>query len=173
MTLTSMSAAALAFMKLGAESVREADNVVTFAPHDLDISEYPAALEMAEKELLAELKRNLIDMVDAAAETERQRYITQGAGQALTYQRKVDEARRAAAEEDPKAVDYPFLCASLGIDGDSIAAVAQTVLSMDALWAQIGSAIEAERLRAKAAIGAAKSAAEAQSAFASIVWPSV
>lgn len=120
---------------------------------------------------LSNLCQGLKAAVDAAAESERQKYITQGAGQAMTYQRKLEEAKRAAQESSPSASSYPFLAASIGIDGEDIAAVAQTVLSMDAQWALIGSAIEAERLRVKAAISAAETAEEAQAAFAAITWP--
>lgn len=117
----------------------------------------------------AQLKR----AVDDAAEIERLKYITGGAGQAMTYARKTDEARRVeaaiAAEEDVQPADYPLLAASLGIDGSTIAEVAAVIIAMDAAWAQIGAAIEAARLGAKQAIDAADDEATARAVAPA--WP--
>lgn len=111
--------------------------------------------------------------VDDAAEIERLKYITGGAGQAMTYARKTDEARRVeaaiAAEEDVQPADYPLLAASLGIDGNTIAEVAAVILAMDTAWAQIGAAIEAARLGAKQAIDAADDEATARAVAPA--WP--
>lgn len=123
---------------------------------------------------LAEVKQQLRRAVDEAAETERLKYITAGAGQAMTYQRKVEEARRhqtaVAAEEEIDPANYPLLAASIGIDGPDLAAVAAVVLTMDAAWAQIGAAIEATRLAAKQAIEDAEGEPAAR-ASAAAEWP--
>ncbi|XUY27838.1 hypothetical protein RMR21_005635 [Agrobacterium sp. rho-8.1] len=119
---------------------------------------------------LEEIKRLLKTQIDEEAETARLRYITGGAGQAMTYQRKVEEAKRAVLEDNPLPDDYPMLSASLGIDGETIKDIALLVLTMDAQWAVIGSAIERARQTAKEAIGGAETVEAAQIA-AQVVWP--
>lgn len=115
------------------------------------------------------LKERLKAAVDTAAEAERLRYITPGAGQAMTYSRKVEEARAVQSADEPEADDYPLLAASIGIDGDDIEAVAATVLAMDTAWAQVGAAIERARLIAKRDIDAAADADAARAVSPS--WP--
>jgi hypothetical protein len=124
----------------------------------------PLALERARTGALA--------AVDAAAEAARLRYITPGAGQALSYLRKEEEARRfvALSQNDQAAAtvgQFPMLAAALGADGDTIAAVAGVVLNRAAAWGLIGAEIERRRLAAKRAIGAA--ADEAAIAAAGVV----
>lgn len=120
---------------------------------------------------LAHLKAKLKLQVDRSAETERMRYITAGEGQALTYSRKVEEAKRATAEADSKPEEYPMLAASLGIDGDTVKAVAEVVLAMDAAWAIIGSQIERIRLAAKQAVDAAETEGAVKAVLDGIEWP--
>lgn len=117
------------------------------------------------------LKIGLKAAIDVAAEAERMKYITAGAGQAMTYARKVEQARAAQADADPHPGDYPLLDASVGIDGDDVLDVAATVLTMDAAWEQIGAAIEAARLNAKQAINEAETAGAARAVTP--VWPQV
>ncbi|MEZ2410568.1 hypothetical protein AB6806_27605 [Bosea sp. RCC_152_1] len=111
---------------------------------------------------LQAVKSSLKAQIDAQAEVQRLRYITPGSGQAMTYARKVEQAKAAQADADPQPGDFPLLAASLGIDGGDVEAVAATVLAMDAAWAQIGAAIEAVRLNAKRAIDEAETAEAAQ-----------
>lgn len=133
-------------------------------------------------EALDAIKSNLKLLVDTAAENERLKYITAGVGQSMTYQTKFEQAvdyskKYAAHQADPKNVtapvenEYPLLRASIGIDGSSMIEVAETVTYAFALWEKIGAAIEGIRLKAKAAIGEAKTEEEAQAVFASIKWP--
>jgi hypothetical protein len=119
---------------------------------------------------LDEVKRALKALIDDEAETARLRYITGGAGQAMTYQRKVEEAKRAVLEDNPLSEDYPMLSASLGIDGETIKDIGLLVLAMDARWAVIGSAIERARQTAKEAVSGAETVEAAQIA-AQVVWP--
>ncbi|WP_279110635.1 hypothetical protein [Bartonella apis] len=139
----------------------------------------PSAL--ADKILTAK-KEQLKARVDAAAENERLKYITAGVGQSMTYTEKFNQAvdyskKYTAHANDPKNVtapvenEYPLLRASIGIDGSSMIEVAETVTYAFALWEKIGAAIEGIRLKAKAAIGDAKTEEEAQAVFASIKWP--
>lgn len=120
---------------------------------------------------LEAIKAALKVTVDTTAEAERKKYITPGEGQAMTYQRKVEEAARAILEEEPTAANYPMLAASLGVDGETVKDVATIVLAMDAGWAAIGAGIEKIRMNAKKAIDEAASAEAASAIVDAIVWP--
>lgn len=133
-------------------------------------------------EALDAIKSDLNLLVDSAAEKERQKYITSGSGQSLTYSEKFNQAvdyskKYATYIADPKNAtpprddDFLLLKASIGIDGDTMIEVAETVTYAYAIWQQIGAAIEGTRLKTKAAISDAKTAEEAQAIFASIKWP--
>ena len=135
---------------------------------------FPKTLDDVKLELQAE--------VDKAAENERLKYITDGVGQSMTYQTKFEQAvefskKYAGYVADPKNAtlprddDFLLLKASIGIDGDTMIEVAETVTYAYAIWQQIGAAIEGTRLKTKAAISDAKPAEEAQAIFASIKWP--
>lgn len=128
-------------------------------------------LRYPEKLSLIHIKAAMKAGVDSAAEAERLRYITPGTGQAMTYQRKVDEAKLALADTNPSTESYPLLAASLSIDGVDIAAVAAVVLAMDAAWAQIGAAIERIRLTAKQAVDDAADEATARAVVEQLAWP--
>lgn len=121
--------------------------------------------------MLAAAKRMLADRIDAAAEAERLRYITGGAGQAMTYQRKADEARACLTATDPMPADYPMLAAEIGITAEDLTGVAQIVNAAYEAWLAVGSQIEAERLGTKAAIDAATTVEEASAAAEAVVWP--
>ena len=111
-----------------------------------------------------------IDPVMTAAEGERLKYITPGAGQSMTYQQKMEEVRALAQDVDPDAANYPLLSAEIGITAPSLAEVATVVLAAFHLWQQVGAAIEGTRLGAKAAIDAAETV-EAAEAAADVTWP--
>ncbi|OYY80626.1 MAG: hypothetical protein B7Y61_15415 [Rhizobiales bacterium 35-66-30] len=123
---------------------------------------------------LAALKSTLRASIDARAEECRARYITQGAGQAMTYMRKADEARRMVADITaggaPDPAQYPLLCAEIGITAPTLAEVGQIVAAQDAAWQEAGRAIEALRLGAKRAVDGAQDA-EAARAAAHVLWP--
>lgn len=140
-----------------------------------------AAPPTIEVDLLA-LKTTIKNQIDVAAENERLKYITAGVGQSMTYQTKFEQAvdyskKYAAHTADPKNVttpdenEYPLLRASIGIDGSSMIEVAETVTYAFALWEKIGAAIEGIRLKAKAAIGEAKSEEEAEAILSAVQWP--
>lgn len=131
---------------------------------------------------LDETKEALKARVDAAAEKERLKYITDGVGQSMTYTEKfnqaVDYSKKYTAhandpknEPEPNDNDYLLLKAGLGIDGKTLIEVAETVTYAYAIWQKIGAAIEATRLESKDAIGNAKTTEDAQAVFASIKWP--
>lgn len=132
---------------------------------------------------LSEIKKQLKQQVDMAAENERLKYITSGVGQSMTYQEKYNQAvdyskkytaHKQAPDElpEPNENDYLLLKASLGIDGNTLIEVAETVTYSFAIWQQIGAAIEAKRLETKALIDEAKNNAEAKSIFETMKWPS-
>ena len=131
---------------------------------------------------LSEIKKQLKQQVDMAAENERLKYITSGVGQSMTYQEKYNQAvdyskKYTAHKQSPNDVakpnddDYLLLKASLGIDGNTLIQVAETVTFSFAIWQQIGAAIEAKRLETKALIDEAESVAEAKSIFETMKWP--
>jgi len=120
---------------------------------------------------LEELKVQLRSALDTAAEFERLKYITPGAGQAMTYQAKAAEAKAFVASEDPQPSDFPMLSAEVGITADSLAEVAQIVVAAYAQWQMIGAEIESARLGGKAAIASAEDADAAQAAYDAVIWP--
>lgn len=120
-----------------------------------------------EDEDLTSIRLRAKSNIDSAAEQERQKHITPGAGQAMTYQSKAAEAVRYS--ETNGQGDYPFLSEEIGITGDTLAEVAATVLTMHHEWQIIGSQIERERLSAKKAVEAATTVEEINNI--NPVWP--
>ncbi|GAB4193242.1 MAG: hypothetical protein OHK0024_33450 [Thalassobaculales bacterium] len=118
--------------------------------------------------------------IDTAAESARLRFITGGSGQALEYQRSIEEARALiAAGGTPAPEDYPMLAAevaalaAVGVSR-SLAQVAAEVAAMDAAWQQAGAAIKLLRRAAKLLVStaiAAEDPAAAVAAAAGIAWP--
>lgn len=117
------------------------------------------------------LKERLKAVIDQAAERQRLRYITAGAGQAMTYAQKAEEARLCLDATEPDPEDYPLLAAEIGITANTLVGVAQVVATANAQWLQIGRTIEAARLSAKKAVSEAETAENAQAAADAVVWP--
>jgi len=120
---------------------------------------------------LINLQASLCSKVDATAEQIRLKYLTPGSGQAMVYQEKAIEALAIQTDPNPTNDKYPVLAASLGIEGGTLLAVANLVLSIRATWINVATAIEATRLGAKANINAATTIAAANTIYNSIVWP--
>lgn len=162
----------LAYLDLGPDDAPtlEDDGSLVF-PGRVPEETITAAIAACAGSHLTKLRQRLRAAIDRAAEAERLKYITGGAGQAMTYQRKVEEARMADAEADPVAADYPLLAASVGIDGQTVADVADLVLAMDAQWSVIGAAIEAARRAGKQAVAEAADEAAVRAAFEAVAWP--
>lgn len=118
---------------------------------------------------LETVKEQLKAAVDAAAERQRALYITPGAGQALTYKAKAEEALAVLADPSPHPPDYPLLSAEVGVTGETLQQVAQIVAHMHAQWQLVGGAIERARLAAKAAVDAAEDEAAARAVVPT--WP--
>ena len=119
---------------------------------------------------LATVKATARVRIDEAAERARLKYITPGAGQAMTYQQKAAEASAFMADGDPQPERYPLLAAEIGITASTLAGVALVVSQANAQWAIIGAGIEAARLGAKAAVDAAIDAAAVHAA-ADVIFP--
>ncbi|ATN32917.1 hypothetical protein ACO34A_03765 [Rhizobium sp. ACO-34A] len=133
---------------------------------------FAAPVEAAGAIDLVALQASLKAGIDVAAEVERLKHITAGAGQAMTYQRKAEEAKACLSATDPVSADYPMLAAEIGITAETLAGVASIVSAAYEAWITIGSAIEAARLGAKLAVDSAETA-EAAMAAAVIDWSSV
>lgn len=121
--------------------------------------------------VLDDLKSHLRSNVDTAAEAERLKYITAGAGQAMTYQQEADEAARYLSASNPKPADYPMLAAEVGITAEDFAGVAAVVNAAYRNWQQLGASIEAVRLGTKAAIDAATNVDDAHAIIVAVNWP--
>lgn len=119
---------------------------------------------------LDQVKALLRAQIDAAAEAERLKYITTGAGQAMTYSQKAAEAVMLEDDPDPQPSAYPMLSAEVGITAPTLAEVGAVVRQAHGQWILIGAAIEAARLAAKKAVTDAATADAAHSA-AQVIWP--
>lgn len=109
--------------------------------------------------------------VDGLAEGARAKYITLGAGQAMTYLQKAQEAKTYLETSDPVDSNFPLLSAEVGVTGNNVLSVATVVNDAFTQWQQIGGAIEAVRLSAKAAIATAADKEAIQSIIDGAVWP--
>jgi hypothetical protein len=111
--------------------------------------------------------------IDRNAEQARLRYVTAGAGQAMAYKAKEEEARMVTTfapgvDLDPSA--FPFLALEAEATGQTLRQVAQVVVAAADLWRQVGARIEVLRLSAKRAVEAAASESEVRVA-ARVEWP--
>ena len=92
----------------------------------------------------------------------------------MDYSKKYTAHKQAPDElPEPNENDYLLLKASMGIDGDTLIEVAETITYSYAIWQQISAAIEAKRLETKALIDEAKSVEDAKSIFETMKWPSL
>lgn len=117
---------------------------------------------------LSDIRKAAIEQIDAAAEAARLRFITGGAGQAMTYQTKLEQARKLQAGEPGP---FPMLLASVGVEGETVQDVAALVIATYDAWEPIGAQIENLRLTAKRDINEA-SADAIPGIVAGIAWPS-
>ena len=94
-----------------------------------------------------------LESIDSAAEAARQRFITPGAGQAMTYLRKEQSARAYQAAGYSGNVP-PLLAATAAGRGITAAQAAELIIAQADQWETIGAAIEKARESGKAAIAA-------------------
>ncbi len=131
-----------------------------------------AATADAAAPTLDEMRDAAKKSVDLQAEACRLLFITDGAGQAMTYQRKLEEARAYSEVGDAPAGTYPLLEASVGIEGVSVAAIATLVVATSDAWGKLAAEIERERLGAKHDIDAASSIDAVNKILVALDWPS-
>lgn len=130
-------------------------------PRDAEQVEADAAAD------LAAAKSAAVAAVNGAAGLARLRFVTDAPGQSMTYAAKQAEALAwIAAAQPADLTDYPWLAAEVGITAPTAAALASLWLTMAAQWAAAGSQIEAVRMTAISAIGAATTEAETLAAVA-------
>ncbi len=114
-------------------------------------------------------RASALAQANTAAEALRARFLTAGSGQAMTYLRKEDEARRFDPEGD--AADYPFLAAEAASTGATLADTAALVLAQANSWATLGAAIEGHRRGLVVAIDAAEDMAALNALDTRNGWP--
>lgn len=141
---------------------------VATAQFERDLAERQAADAIS---AIDRARRDAKTAIDAAAEQQRLRVITPGAGQALVYQAKLEEARACVADAAPAETAYPLLAAEVGITAADLAAVAAAIIATAAQWHQAAAAIETVRLAAKRAVDSAADPAAVQAVLVAITWP--
>lgn len=157
--------------------IQRVESVDGYGPEWIDRGEIPAEIDpmtacwdgaaiVADQ---APAKAALVAGVNRIAEDIRARFLTQGSGQAMTYLRKEDEARRFEAGADP--ADFPFLSAEAVATGASLAETAALVLGQADAWAGLGAAIEARRRGLIVAIAAAEDGAALAAIDIMAGWP--
>ena len=119
-------------------------------------------------EVLTSAKAAAHAAVEAAVSAIRHAFVTDLPGQEMIYLAKEAEARAWLAATDPALADYPFLQAEVGLTAATPAALAALWITMAAQWRAIAAQIEAARMTAIGAIGAATTPAEAEAAVAAL-----
>ena len=108
--------------------------------------------------------------IDTEAGVERSKYITDVPGQAQTYQRKEDEARRwSEGDEATHPELYPFMIAEAEMRAVPIAQVRDEIMAQVNALAPLAALIEAKRICAKRAVDAAEDIPGIAEA-ANVVW---
>lgn len=170
------------YRRLGDHALLRDDNVsVPVDPLNADYREYLGWVAQgnqptpADVPSLDEIKRAAKAEVDRRAEMARTQYITPGAGQAMSYREKLNEALdclvRFALDNPPPVGTYPLLESEVGITAGSTLAVAQAVSSTYNSWKLIEANINGIRLAAKQNIDAALNAAAVQAVRDAVVYP--
>ena len=125
------------------------------------------------------VKTALKRKVDDDAEAARLRYVTPGAGMAMTYSEKHAQARAVLAlgeaganalTEAERQDQFPVLAVSVGIEASTLWACAGLVIARYEAFADIAGVIERTRLLGKKAISDASDAAGARAAYGAIAW---
>ena len=139
-----------------------------------------AAAALAAFDIAGAMKSELRAKVDADAERVRLRYITPGAGMAMTYIEKRDQANAVhgmgqqaanALTEQERTEQFPTLAASVGLEAQTLWDCAILVIQRAEAWATLSNAIERTRFAGKKAISDASDAAAARAAYEAITWP--
>lgn len=117
------------------------------------------------------LKQAACARIDSTAEATRALFLTLGSGQAMTYQAKEAEARALLQDQNPDPNTYPMLAAMIGLDGETLEDVGETIRTRADAWSLIGAEIERIRQSAKQAAKAAASQQELENILDGLTWP--
>lgn len=98
--------------------------------------------------------------VDEQAEVARRQYVTPGAGQAMVYLQKRQEAEAVCANPSIDPAQVPHIAAEAAVYGLTLLDQAAIVLTMSEAWAVASTSIEMKRLTTKDAIRASSSVFE-------------
>ena len=109
--------------------------------------------------------------VDERAEASRLKYITPGAGQAITYAQKEAEAVSYVATVTPVDTDYPMIKAQSVATGETMLVIANVIIGTANGWRPIAAQIEALRMKAKEDISSSLSLFEIKAVEASLLLP--
>lgn len=102
---------------------------------------------------LSALKSRALIEIDTAAERARLRYITPGAGQAQTYQMKLEQAQAYQSAGSPAdASPWPFIAAESAALAVTPAEAAALIIATRDAWVTVGAAIEQARMGGKRAV---------------------
>lgn len=152
---------------------------VDYSPSATEEQRGAAAAVVASFDVLESVKKTMSRRVDDDAEQVRNRYLTPGAGMALTYQEKFAQAQAVmnlgretanALSELDREAQFPTLAASVGIEAPTLADAANLVLERYAAFARLSFHIERQRLAGKSAIQAAASKDDVDAAYRAITW---
>ncbi len=114
---------------------------------------------------LLETQTRLKSNIDRIAESVRLQYITGGAGQAVAYLDKSNEAADYKAAGYPADLTvYPFIQAEVNATGKTNQDAADDILTERSNWIAKASAIEEERLKGKKAVDDASDETDARTA---------
>jgi len=109
--------------------------------------------------------------IDKQAEAARLKYITGGAGQAMTYTQKLEEAVAFLAVASPIGADYPIIQAEALATGAAMMAIATNIKATSDAWRPIAASIEAIRMGGKLSLASAGSSSEISAIISTLVWP--
>ena len=120
--------------------------------------------------VLGAVRLQLREAIDHAAGQARARHITTSPGQESTYIAKGQEAERFIADGSPAdTTPFVMLTAEAGALGISVADLADQVIATRTAWLQLAGAVEGARLGGKAAVEAAETIDEAETAAAAAI----
>ena len=110
---------------------------------------------------LDDYKLNARIQIDGESELTRLRFITNGAGQAMAYQEKADEATDYVVAGYPADLtSYPFIQAEVNATGKNATQAADDILATRSAWIAVSAAIEEIRLGAKKQVNEAANTGE-------------
>lgn len=122
-------------------------------PEGFGLALVPAGAVLGQAIDLELIRAASTSQIDAMAEAIRMSFLTPGAGQAMTYQRKEAEARAWINDQQTAT---PFLDAEAAARDVTLADLAAEVVRLADAWTATGATIEGARMGAKAAVARAE-----------------